>query len=64
MLTELKAKMGLLPESTEGGVRAALPEAQESSKVDEELEALKAQFAAQPLEAEGSGQARKDSAGS
>ena len=45
MLAELKAKMGLLPESTQGEVKA-LPEAQEASKVDEELEALKAQIAA------------------
>ena len=52
MLEELKAKMGLLPESTEGQAKAALPAAQESNKVDEELEALKAQIAAEPMEDE------------
>jgi len=52
MLAELKAKMGLLPESTEGKPKAALPAAQESSKVDEELEALKAQIVAEPSEEE------------
>jgi len=45
MLADLKAKMGLLPESTQK-TPAALPAGAESSKVDEELEALKAQLAA------------------
>jgi phage shock protein A len=48
MLAELKAKMGLLPESTEK-TPAALPEAQGAAKLDEELEALKAQIAAEPV---------------
>lgn len=49
-LAELKAKMGLLPASTESSTRAALPEAQDRSKVDEELEALKAQVEADVVE--------------
>jgi phage shock protein A len=54
-LAELKAKMGLLPESTEGSAKAALPAAQEKSKVDEELDALKAQVEADVVEEESKG---------
>jgi phage shock protein A len=42
-LAELKAKMGLLPASTEGSAPAQLPAAESKSKLDEELDALKAQ---------------------
>ena len=51
MLAELKAKMGLLPESTQGETKA-LPAAQNTSKVDEELEALKAQIAGEVMSEE------------
>ncbi len=50
-LAELKAKMGLLPESTESP-RAALPEAQEPEKMDEALAELKAKVAAVEVEEE------------
>jgi phage shock protein A len=50
-LEELKAKMGMLPEA-EHKEQAALPEAQASAKIDEDLAALKAQVAATEEEEE------------
>jgi phage shock protein A len=45
LLADLKAKMGLLPGAKEAE-RAALPAAEEKSKIDHELEAMKAKLAA------------------